>query len=107
MDLISAAEVIRRIEKQTGQKICVDKKLDATVTLEVKNAALTNVLNQLAEQVGARAKPNGSHYRMLPVWPREYLPGCGQTERPCGLAPTGTRAINRPVRVLIAYTSEL
>src|SRR5437867_2832138 len=47
-------EVVRLIEKQTGQKICVDKKLDATVTLEVKNAALTNVLNQLAEQVGAR-----------------------------------------------------
>ena len=34
------------------------------------------------EQVDAWAEPERSHQRMLPVCPREYLPGCGHTERP-------------------------
>ncbi|MEV6849293.1 hypothetical protein [Actinoplanes sp. NPDC051411] len=29
-----------------------------------------------------RTKPAGPGYRRMPVWPREYRPGCGQTQRP-------------------------
>ena len=44
-------------------------------------------------------------HRMLPVCPREYRPGCGQTSRPCGLPPTWIRAMSLPVRVFQPYTS--
>src|SRR5947208_16572497 len=47
------------------------------------------------------------HQRMLPVCPSECRPGCGQTESPCGLEPTGIRASSRPLRVSSAYTSAL
>ena len=51
---IPLAEVVRLIENQTREKIRVDGKLAVNVTLDVENAALTNVLDQLAEQAGAR-----------------------------------------------------
>src|SRR5713101_1206047 len=41
---------------------------------------------------------------MLPVWPREYRPGCGHTARPCGSLPTGI-LVTVPVLVSIAYTT--
>jgi hypothetical protein len=48
------AEVIRQLERQTKQKIEFDRKLDAKITLDVKNSPLTNVLDSVAEQAGAR-----------------------------------------------------
>ena len=44
----------------------------------------------------------GCSHRRTPVWPSENRPGWGQTQRPCGPAPTATRANSRPVRVEIA-----
>jgi hypothetical protein len=40
--------------------------------------------------------------RKLPVWPREYRPGCGKTHSPWGPAPTGIFAIRRPLAVDMA-----
>src|SRR5664279_1042677 len=51
---VPLAEVVRMIESQSREKIRVDGKLAVNVTLDVENAALTNVLDQLAEQAGAR-----------------------------------------------------
>jgi hypothetical protein len=48
------AEVIRQIERQTREKVRADKKLDAKVTLDVKNLPLPRVLDLLSEQAGAR-----------------------------------------------------
>jgi hypothetical protein len=42
--------------------------------------------------------------RMIPVCPREYRPGCGYTQSPCGPVPTGIRWTSFPVMVLITYT---
>src|SRR5262249_34641807 len=33
---------------------------------------------------GGLVTQEGAGYRMLPVWPREYRPGCGHTARPWG-----------------------
>src|SRR2546422_5759773 len=50
-------------------------------------------------------------HRMFPVCPSEYLPGCGQTHRPCGSWPTFMRCVIRPVSVSKTrseeHTSEL
>jgi hypothetical protein len=51
---VPLAEVARTIAGQVHQKINVDPKLDAKVTLDVKRLPLTNVLDLLAEQSGAR-----------------------------------------------------
>jgi len=48
------AEVVQQIERQTREKVRLDPKLDAKVTLDVKNMPLTNVLDSLAEQANAR-----------------------------------------------------
>ena len=48
------AEVIRQLERQTSEKVLLDKKLDAKVTIEVKNMPLTNVLDLISDQAGAR-----------------------------------------------------
>jgi hypothetical protein len=48
------AEVLHKIEKQTGKKINAEKKLDARITLHVKNEPLDNVLDRIAQQAGAR-----------------------------------------------------
>ena len=40
--------------------------------------------------------------RMMPVWPREWRPGWGQTHRPWGPEPTGIVARRWPVRVSMA-----
>ena len=47
-------EVIRKIERQTREKISVDKNLDRLITLDVKNKPLAEVLDRLAQQSGAR-----------------------------------------------------
>ncbi len=39
------------------------------------------------------------HYRMIPVCPNEYRPGCGHTVRPCGSMPT---LILRTLPVLVS-----
>src|SRR3974390_2015563 len=44
------------------------------------------------------------NYRMLPVCPSEYRPGCGQTVSPCGSRPTGI-CFTAPVVVSKAYTT--
>src|ERR1700674_388649 len=44
-------------------------------------------------------------YLMLPVCPKEYRPGCGHTERPCGSRPTGIRCVSFSVEVSNTYTS--
>ena len=36
---------------------------------------------------------------MLPVWPRENRPGCGQTHSPCGCSPTAIFFSSLPVAV--------
>ncbi len=47
-------EVVRKIERQTREKICLDPRLDAKVTLDVKNMPLGKVLDLVSEQAGAR-----------------------------------------------------
>ena len=50
----SLADVVRKIERQTWEKVSVDKKLDALITLNVKNRPLAEVLDRVAQQSGAR-----------------------------------------------------
>ena len=40
-----------------------------------------------------------SGYRVIPVWPSEYRPGCGQTHRPWGPLPTPLLRIRCPSAV--------
>src|SRR5689334_13393895 len=47
-------EVLRKIESQTRRKIRSEEKLDAKITLRVKNESLTAVLDKIAMQAGAR-----------------------------------------------------
>ncbi len=47
------SEVIRKLERQTGQKIAVDRKLDGLVTLDIKRKPLPSVLDKISEQCGA------------------------------------------------------
>src|SRR5882724_9336588 len=46
------ADVIRKLERQTWEKIEFDKKLDALITLDVKDKPLEAVLDRLAKQCG-------------------------------------------------------
>ena len=46
-------EVIRTLERQTGEKIALDRKLDGLVTLKVSRKPLPNVLDRIAQQCGA------------------------------------------------------
>lgn len=48
------AEVLRKVERQTWQKIRAEKALDARITLHVADKPLAYVLDRLAEQAGAR-----------------------------------------------------
>ena len=48
------AEVIRQIEQQSREKVPRDQNLSGTVTLDVKDSTLSDVLDALAPQVGAR-----------------------------------------------------
>jgi hypothetical protein len=48
------AEVIRKLEQQTHEKIPFDKRLDTRVTLDLKNKPLSLVLDRLVQQCGAR-----------------------------------------------------
>jgi hypothetical protein len=48
------AEVTRKLEQKTGEKIRVDPKLDGMVTLDVKNMPLGKALDLVSEQTGAR-----------------------------------------------------
>jgi hypothetical protein len=48
------AEAVRTIAKQINQQIRVDPRLDAKVTLDVTRVPLTQVLDSLADQAGAR-----------------------------------------------------
>lgn len=47
-------EVLRKVESQTRCKIRAEEKLDAKITLRVKNHSLTDVLDKIAMQAGAR-----------------------------------------------------
>jgi hypothetical protein len=47
------AEVIRQLERQTGQKIALDQRLNTRVTLQLRNKPLSAVLDRLAFQCGA------------------------------------------------------
>jgi hypothetical protein len=47
-------EVLRKVERQTWRKIRAEEALDGKITLNVKNAPLTNVLDKIAMQAGAR-----------------------------------------------------
>jgi len=51
---VPLAEVVRQVAKQAHEEIGMDAKLSGNVTLDVKNASLTNVLDLLADQAGAR-----------------------------------------------------
>jgi hypothetical protein len=46
-------DVLRKIEKQTWEKIRVEKSLDARITLHVKDKPLKYVLDRVGEQAGA------------------------------------------------------
>ena len=50
---VPLAEVLRKVEWQTWRKIRAGKKLDARITLHVKDKPLSYVLDRLAEQAGA------------------------------------------------------
>jgi hypothetical protein len=46
-------EVIQKLEKQTGQKIALDRKLDGLVTLDMTRKPLASVLDRIAGQCSA------------------------------------------------------
>ncbi len=48
------ADVIQKLEKQSREKIPCDQKLTGQVTLDVKDASLSEALDLIAPQVGAR-----------------------------------------------------
>jgi hypothetical protein len=48
------AEVVRSLESQTWEKIRYDKRLNAKITLNVKDAPLDNVMDLVADKAGAR-----------------------------------------------------
>ena len=48
------AEVVRQLERQTKERVRLDQKLDAKVSLDVENTPLTNVFDLLADLAGAR-----------------------------------------------------
>src|SRR5262249_18865463 len=48
------AEVLRRLERQTWQKLPSERALDARITLDVTDKPLPDVLDRIAEQAGAR-----------------------------------------------------
>lgn len=50
---VPLADVLRKVEGQTWRKIRAEKKLDARITLHVKDKPLSYVLDRLAEQAGA------------------------------------------------------
>jgi hypothetical protein len=47
-------DVLRKIEKQTWQKVRAEEKLDARITLRVVDQPLSSVLNKIAMQAAAR-----------------------------------------------------
>jgi len=47
-------DVLRKVERQTWEKLRAEQNLDARITLHVKNKPLSYVLDRLAEQAGAR-----------------------------------------------------
>ena len=61
------AEVIRSLERQTGQKISMDRKLDGLVTLNMKNQPLAKVLDRVAEQSGASWRTVHAVYDSTPA----------------------------------------
>jgi hypothetical protein len=48
------AEVLKKVERQTWEKIRAEQNLDTRITLHVNNKPLSYVLDRLAEQAGAR-----------------------------------------------------
>jgi hypothetical protein len=50
---VPVADVVKRLERQTGEKIITDSKLDGLVTLDIKDKPLSAVLDRLGEQCGA------------------------------------------------------
>jgi hypothetical protein len=46
-------EVIQKLERQTGEKIPVDRKLDGLVTMDISRKPLASALDRIAEQCGA------------------------------------------------------
>jgi len=48
------AEVVRSLESQTWEKIKYDKRLNAKITLNVKDAPLDSVMDLVADRAGAR-----------------------------------------------------
>jgi hypothetical protein len=51
---VSLAEVVRSLERQTWEKIRYDKRLNAKITLNVKDAPLDSVMDIVADRAGAR-----------------------------------------------------
>jgi hypothetical protein len=48
------AEVIRQLERQTGERIPCDSRLDTRVTLDLRNKPLSVALDRIAQQCGGR-----------------------------------------------------
>src|ERR1700677_2083177 len=51
---MTLAEVVRSLERQTWEKIRYDKSMSAKITLNVKDAPLSVVLDLVADRAGAR-----------------------------------------------------
>ena len=51
---VPLAQVIRKIERQTWERIALDKRLDSLITMNVKNKPLSVVLDRIAQQCGGR-----------------------------------------------------
>src|SRR5881394_3704852 len=47
------SEVIQKLERQTGEKIALDRKLDGLVTVNMTRKPLSAVLDRISEQCGA------------------------------------------------------
>lgn len=55
--------------------------------------------HERGDRIRVERASSATRYRMLPVWPSEYRPGCGHTHRPCGSRPTRMRCVSSPSEV--------
>src|SRR6476660_2833782 len=62
-------EVIQKLERQTGQKIAVDKKLDGLITLDMARKPLAAVLDRVGEQCGASWRTVHAVYESVSALP--------------------------------------
>jgi hypothetical protein len=58
---------LRKLVPALGRPVLIDGEIDGNVTLQVENQAPIQTLDQVAEQVGARASQENGIYRLSPL----------------------------------------